>query len=262
MRKIGVALLFVVLGFGVYAPKAKALGYVDVQYNVVADITFLGGNPVATGITGTMTIRYNNGTGTGTGTTIAAGDARLMSLNASGLMALDAGVLTMTGTSQVHMGTASAIGSWGSNIPNTGTGTAPVGGLRLLGINGAFSGVGACHSVVPGYCGLQGLPEGYPVPLGAVFGGQSLTGYNNFNPAGPPSPLSFLSVSATQATAFGTIQLATNFFGAPLELGNIVGTETSRTFVPEPNTALLLGGGIIGLGLFGTSRRKWNRKDA
>jgi hypothetical protein len=54
--------------------------------------------------------------------------------------------------------------------------------------------------------------------------------------------------------------MATNFLGTPLEIGNIVGTEAYRTFDPEPNTALLLGGGLIGLALFG-SQRKWSGRE-
>jgi hypothetical protein len=265
MRNIWVFLLFAVLGLGLHAPNASALGFVDVQYNVVADITFLqGAGPVATGVTGTMTIRYNNGTGVTGGTTIASGNARLMSLNVSGPMLVYVpGILMLTGNSTVAMGTAAAIGSWGSNIPNTGTGTAPVGGLRLLGLNGAFAGLGNCTNLgTAPACTGNGMPVGSnPNVLGAAFANRGLTGYGNFNPTGPPSPLSFLTVSATSPLSFATMNMATNFLGAPLELGNIIGTETSRTAVPEPNTALLLAGGIIGLGWFGSSRKR-NGKNA
>jgi hypothetical protein len=64
--------------------------------------------------------------------------------------------------------------------------------------------------------------------LGTLFGNQELVGYGNFNTAGPPNTLSFLTVSATSPLSFATVNMAANFLGAPLEIGNIVGTETSR----------------------------------
>ncbi len=267
MRKNYFVLLFVVLALGVYSPSAKALGFVDVLYNVSLDTTFLGGpaNKVAAPLTGSMTIRYDHA-GTGTGTTIASGGAQMMSLNASGPVVLFVGgILSMTGTAWLTMGTATQIGTWGSlSFPASYTSITKTSGLKLPGLNGLMTAAANCSNLGAALqcTNIAGMPTATnPHSLPIPFVGKQIIGYGNFNTAGPPTTLSFLGL-ATVADPAGPVPLSHNLastlinLAVPMSMWNVVGVEVSRTFVPEPNTALLLGGGIIGLACFGSTRRR------
>ncbi len=277
MRKNCFVLLFVVLALGVYSPSAKAIGFVDVLYDVELDVTFGGGaSPVASPMSGFMTIRYEHA-GTGfSGTTIAPGAAQMMGLSATGPVVLYVGgILSMTGTAWLTIGPGT-VGTWGSiPFPASYTSITKTSGLNLPGFSGLLTADANCHNIgavvttmgtgvtftggtaCTGFAGMP--PTLNPHTLPVSFTNKALKGYGNFNTAGPPTTLSFLrlqTVSATTASAPFSVQIASTLIGIgiPMELNSIVGVEISRT--PEPNTALLLGGGIIGLAGFAGWRKR------
>ncbi len=272
MRKnwVLVLLLFVVLGFGVHSPTANAEGFVDVQYDVVMDVTFNNGSaPVAAPLVGVMTIRYEHAehAGTGTGTTIGAGAAQLRSMYATGPLVLYVDtVLSLSGPTWLTMGPG-AVGTWGTSIPFDAaayTSITKASGLNLPGLDGLLTSPEAsCHNAFqtlpysPKNCTSQAqMPISLnPQPNPTPFTNKVIKGFGNFNSAGPPATLSFRNISATASL---THNLALTMVGIalPIELSALVGTETSRTYVPEPNMALLFGGAMIGLACVGSMRRR------
>ncbi len=258
-----VSVLALVLSLCAFAPNAGAAPYVEVTYNLVTDLMFLnGGGIVADDMAGTMTIRYE---ATGVNTIVQNGDTRLMSMNATGPIGLITAGISLTGDAAVTIGAATTHGTWGNFDTGRFPAIASASGLRLPGIQGTFGGLANCANTGTGtLCTGLALTPGTGHALGANFSNQILDGYGlAWTPPGtylqPSNTLTFPNTLGV-TTNVPKIILSGNFLGlgVSLSLGNIVGTETSRTFfVPEPNTALLLAGGLVGLaGVTQWTRRK------
>jgi hypothetical protein len=203
------------------APAARA-GQITIDFDLSgSSISILGGAivvPPDGSITSAGTTLQVQGSGNANA---SAGPARLRSLMLAGTISpttLLGGAVTVSGGVS-----ASQIGS-AAGVLNPALTLAAFGGTGVLSINALI------NCTPPGSsCSLLGLPI-------------SISGPQTFSPFGSFQVGSINNVG--NATLGGQLSLTLGGLTAVL---NLVGTEISRTYVPEPSTFSLLGMALIGV---------------
>ncbi len=217
MRRI-VPLIALLLLLG-SAPAARA-GQITIDFDLSGSSIAILGGAIVVPPDGSITSAFTKLQVEGSGNAAASsGPARLESMTLAGTISgtLLGGAMTVTGGVN-----ASQIGS-AAGLLNPALTVAAFGGPGVLSIN-------ALINCSPGTaCSLLGLPI-------------SITGPQTFSPFGSFQVGNINNVG--NATLSGQLSLT---LGGLTAVFNLVGTEISRTFVPEPSTFSLLGIALIGV---------------
>ena len=233
MRNPALALA-ALLALAGYAPTANAAS-MDVTYTAFATVSGLGIGPLGPPAIGTATVRYTAAPGgviSGPTGTILHGPAALLAGTFAGPLGFTAGGDIFTG-----MATGTFMGVPGGVLASTGSLVLPVGGV-----------VGGTLHCSGGTCPAAGFVPSVITPLFLPFAATLMA------PGAATLGSSLLPIFTFLPVTVGT------FGGFPITASvSFSEIPGSRHFVPEPNTAALLGLGLFGLAGAGRVVRRKRR---